>query len=111
MEIEGWKRSWRIVSREGRRAKQCHTFAQFSIIVRFKAPVQISEFKFKPLDDPITWPSEITLFFSETVEEGNEQVNSTAGCLVPPDMPIFQVLTILHSNNMDRLTYPIVRST
>lgn len=50
-----------------------------SLVVRFKSPVQITELKVKPLDDPVTWPAEITLLFSEESQEGNQQVKIDIG--------------------------------
>ncbi|KYO03734.1 LCCL domain-containing protein [Plasmodium gaboni] len=36
------------------------------IKVSFNAPVQINKFRFKPRDDVLTWPSEISLLFDDT---------------------------------------------
>ncbi|CRG93344.1 LCCL domain-containing protein, putative [Plasmodium gallinaceum] len=63
------------------------------IKVFFNRPVQINKFRFKPRDDILTWPSEISLLFDDTE-------------LIVP---------ILHTSNMDhntfKLEHPIITTS
>lgn len=61
------------------------------ITARFKRPVQITHFKFKPRSDPATWPSEITLTYSEEDEDEGES------------------FAILHTSSMEHNTYVLRR--
>lgn len=64
------------------------------IKIYFKKPVQINKFKFKPMDDILSWPSELALHFDD-----DEEV----------------VLPILHTHSMEqnttRLEHPVITTS
>ncbi|XP_026193807.1 uncharacterized protein LOC34618352 [Cyclospora cayetanensis] len=60
-----------------------------SITVRFRHLVQLTHFRFKPLDDQLLWPSEVTLSYSEEGDEGSE------------------TFLMRHSNSLEHNTYKL----
>ncbi|KAF8823008.1 PA14 domain-containing protein [Cardiosporidium cionae] len=91
---------WRTKGGNGEQTMQCGNFPAYYeiknflgageyITVKFKRPVQITQFRFKPRDDPTTWPKEISLSFSE---EDDEDV---------------QTIQILHTNSLDHNTHQL----
>ncbi|KAL8270762.1 hypothetical protein Esti_005317 [Eimeria stiedai] len=61
-----------------------------SITVRFRHSVQLTHFRFKPLDDQLLWPSQITLSYS--AEEGDEEA---------------ETFSMRHSNSLEHNTYKL----
>eukprot|EP01054_Gregarina_sp_Poly1_P001441 Gregarina_sp_Poly_1__1440@NODE_135_length_13154_cov_22_841446_g120_i0_p3_GENE_NODE_135_length_13154_cov_22_841446_g120_i0NODE_135_length_13154_cov_22_841446_g120_i0_p3_ORF_typecomplete_len728_score103_19LCCL/PF03815_19/2_3e13Rxt3/PF08642_10/0_0096POT1PC/PF16686_5/0_31_NODE_135_length_13154_cov_22_841446_g120_i04202603 len=59
--------------------------------IYFNERVRLTQFKFKPLDDPLTWPSELELHF---VPSGSTTIPS-------------QKFTLLYSTNLDLLMYDL----
>ncbi|KJP84988.1 hypothetical protein AK88_05383 [Plasmodium fragile] len=74
--------------------KSSHGSTGEYIKIYFKRPVQINKFKFKPRDDMLSWPSELSLLF-----DNDEEV----------------VIPILHTHSMEqnttRLEHPIITTS
>ncbi|KYK70234.1 PA14 domain-containing protein [Toxoplasma gondii TgCatPRC2] len=59
--------------------------------IKFRKQVQITHFRFKPRDEAVNWPSEITLSYSEEGDEDSE------------------VFPIRHTSDIERNTYKLAR--